>query len=201
MKIETVQIADLTFDPSNARNHDQRNIDAIAGSLDQFGQRKPVVITSDNVIVAGNGTVQAATSLGWSKVGCVRVPSDWTPEQVKAFALADNRTAELAEWNHVELSEQLTELKLADWDVESIGFTGYEILDVRPDEVDDPFSLLEDAPRKDATQMTFTVSLEQAETIRQVLAQAKKSDRLPDDGENQNSNGNALFLVMSEWPG
>lgn len=72
---------------------------------------------------------------------------------------------------------------------------------MRPDEVEDPFSLLEDAPRKDATQMTFTVSLEQAETIRQVLAQAKKSDRLPDDGENQNSNGNALFLVTSEWPG
>lgn len=201
MKIETVQISELTFDPSNARTHDQRNIDAIAGSLEQFGQRKPVVITSENVIVAGNGTVQAATSLGWAKVACVRVPSDWPPEQVKAFALADNRTAELAEWNHVELSEQLTELKLADWDVEAIGFTGYEILDVRPDEVEDPFSLLEDAPRKDATQMTFTVGLEQAETIRQVLAQAKKSDRLPDDGENQNSNGNALFLVMSEWPG
>ena len=201
MKIETVQISELTFDPSNARTHDQRNIDAIAGSLEQFGQRKPVVITSENVIVAGNGTVQAATSLGWAKVACVRVPSDWPPEQVKAFALADNRTAELAEWNHVELSEQLTELKLADWDVEAIGFTGYEILDVRPDEVEDPFSLLEDAPRKDATQMTFTVGLEQAETIRQVLAQAKKSDRLPDDGENQNSNGIALFLVMSEWPG
>lgn len=201
MKIETLQISELTFDPSNARTHDQKNIDAIAGSLEQFGQRKPVVVTADNVIVAGNGTVQAATSLGWSKIACVRVPSDWSPEQTKAFALADNRTAELADWNHVELSEQLTELKLADWDIESIGFSGYEILDVRPDEVEDPFALLEDAPRKDATQMTFTFSLEQAEIVRQVLAQAKQSDRLPDDDENANSNGNALFLVVSEWPG
>lgn len=201
MKIETLKIADLTFDPTNARVHDDQNLQAIQGSLSQFGQRKPVVITHDNVIVAGNGTVQAATLLGWDTVSAVRVPADWSDNQVKAFALADNRTAELADWNHVELSEQLTELSLADWDVKSLGFGDYQILDVRPDEVDDPFSLLEDTPRKDATQMTFTLSLEQAEIVKQVLAQAKQSDRLPDDEENQNTNGNALFLVVSEWPG
>jgi hypothetical protein len=201
MKIETLKIADLTFDPTNARIHDDQNLQAIQGSLSQFGQRKPVVITHENVIVAGNGTVQAATLLGWDTVSAVRVPADWSEDQVKAFALADNRTAELADWNHVELSEQLTELSLADWDVKSLGFGEYQILDVRPDEVDDPFSLLEDTPRKDATQMTFTLSLEQAEIVKQVLAQAKHSDRLPDDEENQNTNGNALFLVVSEWPG
>jgi ParB-like chromosome segregation protein Spo0J len=201
MKIETLKIADLTFDPTNARIHDDHNLQAIQGSLSQFGQRKPVVITHENVIVAGNGTVQAATLLGWDTVSAVRVPADWSEDQVKAFALADNRTAELADWNHVELSEQLTELSLADWDVKSLGFGEYQILDVRPDEVDDPFSLLEDTPRKDATQMTFTLSLEQAENVKQVLAQAKHSDRLPDDEENQNTNGNALFLVVSEWPG
>jgi hypothetical protein len=201
MKIETLKIADLTFDPTNARIHDDQNLQAIQGSLSQFGQRKPVVITHENVIVAGNGTVQAATLLGWDTVSAVRVPPDWSDDQVKAFALADNRTAELADWNHVELSEQLTELSLADWDVKSLGFGEYQILDVRPDEVDDPFSLLEDTPRKDATQMTFTLSLEQAEIVKQVLAQAKHSDRLPDDEENQNTNGNALFLVVSEWPG
>lgn len=201
LKIETLKIADLTFDPTNARIHDDRNLDAIQGSLAQFGQRKPVVITHENVIVAGNGTVQAATLLGWDTVSAVRVPADWSENQVKAFALADNRTAELADWNHVELSEQLTELSLADWDVKSLGFGEYQILNVRPDEVDDPFSLLEDTPRKDATQMTFTLSLEQAEIVKQVLAQAKQSDRLPDDEENQNTNGNALFLVVSEWPG
>jgi len=201
MKIETLKIADLTFDPTNARIHDDQNLQAIQGSLSQFGQRKPVVITHENVIVAGNGTVQAATLLGWDTVSAVRVPADWSDDQVKAFALADNRTAELADWNHVELSEQLTELSLADWDVKSLGFGEYQILDVRPDEVDDPFSLLEDTPRKDATQMTFTLSLEQAEIVKQVLAQAKHSDRLPDDEENQNTNGNALFLVVSEWPG
>jgi len=201
LKIESLPIEKLTFDPSNARKHSDANLAAIAESLKQFGQRKPIVVNAENVIVAGNGTVEAARLLGLTDVDVVRVPKSWTADQVKAFALADNRTAELADWDHVELSEQLTELQLSDWDVKSLGFGDYQILDVRPDEVDDPFSLLEDTPRKDATQMTFTLSLEQAEIVKQVLAQAKHSDRLPDDEENQNTNGNALFLVVSEWPG
>jgi len=99
----------------------------------------------------------------------------------------------------VELSEQLSDLQVADWAVETLGFEGYEVLNVRPDEVEDPFAMLSDEPRKDATQMTFTVSLEQAEIIKSVMGQAKHSGRMPDDGENSNSNGNALYLVMSEW--
>lgn len=122
MKIETVKTADLTFDPSNARVHDDRNLEAIKASLSEFGQRKPVVITDANVIVAGNGTVQAALSLGWSSVSAVRVPSDWSADQVKAFALADNRTAELAQWDAKVLSAQLVELEEAGFDIEALGF-------------------------------------------------------------------------------
>jgi len=143
MKIEKVQISELTFDPENARTHDQRNLEAIQGSLTEFGQRKPVVITSDNVIVAGNGTVQAATALGWSHIDVVRVPSDWSRDQVKAFALADNRTAELAEWNPEVLSAQLLELEQAGFDIESLGFdlVAEKTLDeVVQDEVPEPQS-------------------------------------------------------------
>jgi hypothetical protein len=199
LKIESVAVEKLSPDPENARKHSEANIAAIIESLSQFGQRKPIVVGAGNRVVAGNGTLEAAVALGWSAIDVVRVPDEWSAEQVKAFALADNRTAELADWNHVELSEQLTELQLSDWNVESLGFGDYQVLNVRPDEVSDPFSLLEDTPRKDATQMTFTLSLEQAETVKAVLARAKQSDRLPADGENQNTNGNALFLVVSEW--
>jgi site-specific DNA-methyltransferase (adenine-specific) len=90
--------------------------------LKQFGQRKPIVITADNVIVAGNGTVEAARFLGLTDVDVVRVPKDWSADQVKAFALADNRTAELAEWNPEVLSAQLLELGEAGFDVEALGF-------------------------------------------------------------------------------
>jgi ParB-like chromosome segregation protein Spo0J len=99
LKIERLPIEKLTFDLANARKHSDVNLSAIAESLRQFGQRKPIVITADNVIVAGNGTVEAAFLIGMTDVDVVRVPQDWSSDQVKAFALADNRTAELAEWN------------------------------------------------------------------------------------------------------
>lgn len=122
MKIEQLSIDQLVFDSQNARKHSKRNLDAIRGSLDSFGQRKPVVVDYSNVIVAGNGTVEAARSLGWSTVACVRVPKNWTDVEIKAFALADNRTGELAEWNDDILAKQLMDLQEADFDIKTIGF-------------------------------------------------------------------------------
>jgi site-specific DNA-methyltransferase (adenine-specific) len=122
LKLETISIDSLTLDPHNARLHDGRNIKAIAGSLTQFGQRKPIVVSGNNVIVAGNGTVAAAKSLGWSEVQIVRVPADWTAEQITAYALADNRTAELAEWDSKILADQLLELDAVGWDIAEFGF-------------------------------------------------------------------------------
>jgi ParB-like chromosome segregation protein Spo0J len=122
MKIETLQIKDLTPDPNNARQHDEKNLKAIQGSLKEFGQRKPIVITEDAVIVAGNGTVEAAKRLGWLEIQAVRVPGDWTPDQVKAFALADNRTAELANWDKEVLATQLLDLEEAGFEIADFGF-------------------------------------------------------------------------------
>ena len=122
MKLENVKIADLTPDPNNARTHDDTNLKAIQGSLTQFGQRKPIVISQDNVIVAGNGTVEAAKRLGWTEIEAVRVPADWDADRIKAFALADNRTAELAGWNPQVMSAQLLELAEAGFDIEEFGF-------------------------------------------------------------------------------
>jgi ParB-like chromosome segregation protein Spo0J len=193
MKIETLQIRDLTPDPENARLHDDKNLKAIQGSLKEFGQRKPIVITEAGVIVAGNGTVEAAKRLGWTEIEAVKVPGDWTPNQIKAFALADNRTAELASWDIHVLDEQLWELEQEELDVTLLGFESRIVA-----EVEDPFGLLKDEPRKDATQMTFTVTLEQADVIKEKLKRAKQSKRLIKD-ENENSNGNALYLIASEW--
>ena len=123
MKIESVNLDVLSYDPSNARKHSEKNLHAIAASLTEFGQRKPIVVTADNVVVAGNGTLEAARSLGWSKIDVVRAPAEWSSEQLKAFALADNRTAELAEWDTKELAKQLDELIDAGFDVSEFGFS------------------------------------------------------------------------------
>lgn len=122
MKIENINVDEIKFDSNNAREHDQKNLEAIQGSLESFGQRKPIVIDTQNVVVAGNGTLEAAVLLGWKEIQCVRVPEDWTADQIKAFALADNRTAELASWDQKVLSAQLLELDQAEFDIEAIGF-------------------------------------------------------------------------------
>lgn len=122
MKIESVSTEFLKFDERNARSHSDANLAAIAGSLQQFGQRKPIVVNGDNVVIAGNGTLEAARMLGMKELAVVRVPADWTDEQAMAFALADNRTAELADWNQEVLASQLLELQQLDFDVEALGF-------------------------------------------------------------------------------
>ena len=124
MKVETVPITSIQPDPENARKHSTRNLEAIAGSLNTFGQRRPLVVW-DGYVIAGNGTLEAAKSLGWTQIDITRVPPDWTHEQARAYALADNRTAELAEWDSEILAAQLIELdsvgyEIADWGFEPL---------------------------------------------------------------------------------
>lgn len=122
MNVTTKKLDSLTLDPENARKHSDRNIDAIAASLTQFGQRKPIVITADGVVLAGNGTVVAARKLGWAELAVTVAPKEWTRAQAKAYALADNRTAELAEWDESVLAAQLIDLDTDGWDIEGLGF-------------------------------------------------------------------------------
>ena len=197
MKIETLQIKDLTPDPQNARQHDEKNLKAIQGSLKEFGQRKPIVITEAGVIVAGNGTVEAAKRLGWTKIDAVKVPGDWTPDQVKAFALADNRTAELASWNSEILSAQIRELDEADFPILELGFEPLEF----PTEQE--WENLFDATageKKEIQQISFTLHQDQAEMIQGALAKSKEMGEFGDTG-NPNANGNALARIVELWLG
>lgn len=125
MEIKTYKIAALTFDPHNARKHPTKNIEALKASLKQFGQRKPIVLTKDNVVIAGNGTLQAAQELGWDSIDGVTVPADWDDKTISAFALADNRTAELAQWDARELLDQLEELD--EFDMNALGFDAWQL--------------------------------------------------------------------------
>ena len=135
-----IQITQLSLDPTNARKHSQRNLDAIAASLKKFGQRKPIVVHK-GVVLAGNGTLEAAKTLGWTEIEVAEVPSDWDLDTAKAYALADNRTAELAEWDESELAKQLLELQDADWDITELGFEITKVLDepnFQPEDIEQP---------------------------------------------------------------
>lgn len=94
----------LKEDPRNARRHDQRSVDAIAESLTLHGQQKPVVALKDGTVIAGNGTLQAARSLGWTRLAAV-VFEDVS--RARTYALADNRTAELSAWDPAALAADI----------------------------------------------------------------------------------------------
>jgi len=100
-------------DPHNARLHPERNAAALRASLEQYGQMKPIVVQKQGMIIrAGNGLVEAARELGWEQVAAVVFEA----EDLRAigFALADNRTAELSEWDPIELSAMVDVLEDCD---------------------------------------------------------------------------------------
>jgi DNA modification methylase len=144
MQTERVAIADLNLDPANVRRHPARNLDAIKASLTRFGQQRPVLVNAKGIVIAGNGTVMAAKALGWEDVAVVRTALEGS--EATAYAIADNRTAELAQWDEEALAQQLAALQIDDAELAAAaGFSDAEIaeladatVEVQEDEVPEP---------------------------------------------------------------
>jgi DNA methylase/ParB-like nuclease family protein len=120
-----VPIDTVSVDPDNARRGD---VGAVLKSLATFGQRKPIVASRETgVVIAGNHTLMAARQLGWPTIAVVFV--DDNASTAKAYALADNRTGELASWDGEQLSANLAELLAAPdfTDMDSLGWTGDDL--------------------------------------------------------------------------
>lgn len=117
MKIIDKKLSELTPYANNPRLNDGA-VDAVAASIKAFGFKVPLVVTADGVIVAGHTRLKAAQKLGLKTVPCI-VADDLTPEQIKAFRLADNKVGELAEWDFEKLDLELEEL---DFDMTPFGF-------------------------------------------------------------------------------
>ena len=122
MQVEDVPVDSLHNDPGNVRRHGEQNLAAIKASLARFGQQKPIVVNKEGIVVAGNGTLMAARALGWRTVKAVRTAL--AGAEATAFAIADNRTAELAEWDEGALQQQLAAIAIEDEDL--LAATGYD---------------------------------------------------------------------------
>jgi len=120
MNHQTIALADLSLDPSNVRKHSRRNLDAIKASLRKFGQQKPIVVDAKGIVLAGNGTLTAAQELGWTEIQIVR--TELAGVEATAFAIADNRTAELAEWED-SLNDVLKSLQDEGLDLADLGYS------------------------------------------------------------------------------
>jgi DNA modification methylase len=120
MKVKDLGVADLSQDPANARKHNPKNIDAIKASLTRFGQQKPIVVDAKGVVIAGNGTLEAARLLGWDKIKVVE--SELKGSDRTAYGIADNRSSELAEWDLPVLGDLLQGLREDGFEIGDIGF-------------------------------------------------------------------------------
>jgi hypothetical protein len=120
LKIIEKRITDLLDYENNPRNNNGA-IKAVAESIENFGFKVPIIIDQNGVIIAGHTRKKAAELLGLKKVPCI-VADDLTPEKVKAFRLAENKTSELAEWDYKALERELEELTAFDVDMSLYGF-------------------------------------------------------------------------------
>jgi site-specific DNA-methyltransferase (adenine-specific) len=117
MKIFEKSIEELIPYVNNPRNNEEA-IDFVAASIKEFGFKNPIIIDKDGVIVAGHTRHAAAKRLGLQKVPCI-IADDLSEQQIKAFRLADNKTAEFATWNLEKLD---VELESIDLDMVDFGF-------------------------------------------------------------------------------
>lgn len=120
IEIKAVKVADLKEYENNPRNN-KKAVAAVAESIKQFGFKNPIIIDKDGVIIAGHTRKAAAEQLGLDTVPCI-IADDLTPEQAAAFRLADNKTAELAEWDFDKLNDEIKALAAFPVSMADFGF-------------------------------------------------------------------------------
>jgi DNA modification methylase len=128
LHVETWPIARPKPYPGNPRLNDAA-VDAVAKSIREFGWRSPIVVDEHDVILAGHTRLKAAQKLGLTEVP-VHVARGLSDEQAKAFRIADNQTASIAEWNDERLVEELLALKASDYDLSLLGFSEDALLKI-----------------------------------------------------------------------
>lgn len=120
MEIKEIRICELKEYDNNPRNNDGA-VEAVAESIKQYGFKVPIILDRNGVIVAGHTRKRAAELLGLETVPCY-IATDLTPEQVRAYRLADNKTGELSTWDFEKLEKELSELTAFDVDMSLFGF-------------------------------------------------------------------------------
>lgn len=118
MRVIKKKIKDITPYAKNPRKNDTA-VAYVAASIREFGFRQPIVLDAAGTIIAGHTRYEAAISLGMDTVPCV-IADDLTKEQIRAYRLADNKTAEFATWDADLLLEELSEI--GDLDMSEFGF-------------------------------------------------------------------------------
>ena len=195
MEIIEKEIGELSEYENNSRTHSDEQIQQIIASINEFGFTNPLLINSDNGVIAGHGRLRAAVKAGMDKVPCI-ILKGLTEAQERAYVIADNKIAMNAGWDVDVLRFELEELKAFDFDLELMGFDS-DLLTKLMD-IDADLPTIPDGDRDLFQTKTFTLHDDQAQNVDDAITLARTSP-LSDTGINENSNGNALALICQQW--
>ena len=193
-----MKLKDIKPNPNNPRVLRDDKFQKLKQSITEFPKMlslRPMVIDENNVVLGGNMRLRALQELGFTDVEeeWVKRSSDLTEDEKKRFIIADNLA--FGEWDWDTLAN--------DWEVVDLEAWGLEIPQFdRPEDFDEDFSLPE-GDKEPFQQMTFTLADEQATILQNAIADIKKTEEYKycETMGNENSNGNALYLIIKQWEG
>jgi hypothetical protein len=193
-----MKLKDIKPNPNNPRVLRDDKFQKLKQSIKEFPKMlslRPMVIDENNVVLGGNMRLRALQELGFTDIdeAWVKRSSDLTEEEKKRFIIADN--VAFGEWDWDTLAN--------DWDVVDLEAWGLEIPQFdRPEDFDEDFTLPE-GDKEPFQQMTFTLADEQATVLQNAIAEIKRTEEYKycETMGNENSNGNALYLIIKQWEG
>jgi hypothetical protein len=196
MKIEKIKISEIKPNPNNPRLIKDNKFQKLVKSIKEFPEMlelRPIVVNSDMMVLGGNMRLKACKEAGLKQVPVIYA-DQLTDEQQKEFIIKDN--VGFGEWDWNMIANDWEVDKLDEWGLDTIGF------DLNAEELGDEFTL-PDGDKAPFQQMTFTLADEQAEQIKNAIADIKTTEEYKycETLGNENSNGNALYLIVMQWAG
>ena len=192
-----MKLKDIKPNPNNPRVIKDQKFEKLKKSIEEFPKMmklRPMVINADSVVLGGNMRLKALKELGYKEI-----PDEWvkradelTEEEQRRFIIADN----------VGFGEHDWEMLANEWDAEELEEWGLDVggFELDSDELGTDFNL-PDGDKAPFQQMTFTLADEQAEQIKNAIADIKATEeyKYAETMGNENSNGNALYLIIMQW--
>ena len=190
--IKKVKITEVISNPNNPRLIKDDKFKKLVKSIQDFPDMlnvRPIVVNKDMVVLGGNMRLKAIKEAGIKEINVDIV--DWNEQQQKEFIIKDN--ASFGEWDWSDLANNWDSEELTDWGVDIIGFSNVE-------DLGEDFSL-PNGDKSPFQQMTFTLADEQAEQIKNAIEEIKSTEeyKYAETMGNENSNGNALYLIVMQW--
>jgi len=191
--MEIVKLSEVKLNPNNPRLIKDDKFKKLVQSIKDFPEMlniRPIVVNSDMVILGGNMRYKACLEAGLKEVPVII--TNLSEDKQREFLIKDNTSG--GEWDWEVLANEWDTEKLEEWGLTLPGF------DINADELGEEFSL-PDGDKAPFQQMTFTLADEQAEQIKNAIADIKQTEEYKycETMGNENSNGNALYLIIMQW--